>query len=433
MYVKSVRIAIFVVAAVVGSARVLATGPATGARRQMQNIRAELHESRAKGDWHSYRKGAVRLKDLLNGSPPSLLEVVRADVHVGDTDAAIRELGRIARMGQFYDLPAISKEFDALVKTPAYAKVGDAMQTNRGEISRATMAFELADPGLLAEDVDYDPATRRFFITSVDEKKIVATAASGAHSTFAKSPDGWPMFAVKVDSKRGVVWATEVALRGYKFAPKADWGKSAVLRYSLKTGKLLRRIEGPSESALGDMTLTMHGDVIVSDGTGGGVYRLRAKGDKLERLDGGQFISPQTPAMAPDGKRVFVPDYLRGIGILDLATKQVRWLAMHGKFALNGIDGLYFHAGKLIAVQNGTSPARVIVFMLDDAFAGIDAEKIIERSSATLGSPTHGVIVDDDFYYIAHSGWDSIDDQGNLKPGAKPFPARIMRAPLRNL
>jgi hypothetical protein len=48
----------------------------------------------------------------------------------------------------------------------------------------------------------------------------------------------------------------------------------------------------------------------------------------------------------------------------------------------------------------------------------------------TLGDPTHGVIIGNDFYYIANSGWDVIDDQGNLKPGAQPSNAMIMRVPL---
>ena len=64
------------------------------------------------------------------------------------------------------------------------------------------------------------------------------------------------------------------------------------------------------------MVLTHEGIPIVSDGAGGGVYRVL--GNKLERIDDGTFISPQTPTMHPDGKHVFVPDYARGIGILKL-------------------------------------------------------------------------------------------------------------------
>jgi hypothetical protein len=117
-------------------------------------------------------------------------------------------------------------------------------------------------------------------------------------------------------------------MQGFNFAPESDWGRSAVLCYDLRSGKLLRRIDGPRGSALGDMALMANGDVIVSDGEGGGVYRLLAQGSVLERLDDGDFISPQTPAMHPDGKHVFVPDYARGIGVLEVATKQMRWLSM---------------------------------------------------------------------------------------------------------
>jgi hypothetical protein len=103
---------------------------------------------------------------------------------------------------------------------------------------------------------------------------------------------------------------------------------------------------------------------------------------------------------------------------------------MGRRFALNGIDGLYFDRGRLIAVQNGTSPERVVAFTLDPSYTRIESETIIERSTSTLGDPTHGVVVDNDFYYIANSGWDAVDDHGNMKPGAKPSAPRMMRAQL---
>ncbi len=85
--------------------------------------------------------------------------------------------------------------------------------------------------------------------------------------------------------------------------------------------------------------------------------------------------------MHPDGKHIFVPDYLRGIGVLEVATKQVTWLSMGGEYALNGIDGLYFDRGRLIAVQNGTSPERVVAFTLDASLTRIESETVIERST----------------------------------------------------
>src|SRR5579863_1538437 len=395
---------------------------------RFQSLQVKLRESHRANDWHSNLASANEQKEFLNDAPDSLLEVARAEVRLGDPDGALRELDQFAHMGQSADLLATSPDFAGVLKNEGFAKIQNAMNDNRSPVSTGSTAFQLSDPSLLAEDVDYDPNSKRFFVTSVREKKIVSVDARGASAEFAKAPDNWPMLAVKVDPSRHLLWATEVAMQGFNFAPEADWGRSVVLCFELPSGKLLRRVESPRGAALGDMALTANGDVIVSDGEGGAVYRLPAHGTTLERLDGGDFISPQTPAMHPDGKLVFVPDYLRGIGVLDIATRQVRWLSMERRFALNGIDGLYFAHGRLIAVQNGTSPERVVVFTLDKTLVRIESQMIIERSTATLGDPTHGVVIGDDFYYIANSGWDSIDDHGNMKPGAKPSVPRIMRA-----
>jgi hypothetical protein len=94
--------------------------------------------------------------------------------------------------------------------------------------------------------------------------------------------------------------------------------RSALVCFDRHTGRVLRRIEGPPKSVLGDMVLLSNGDLLVSDGAdGGGVYRVAASqpldSTTLERIDAGDFISPQTPAPGPNANHVFVPDYARGI------------------------------------------------------------------------------------------------------------------------
>jgi hypothetical protein len=117
-----------------------------------------------------------------------------------------------------------------------------------------------------------------------------------------------------------------VALDGFAAAAKGDWGRSAILQYDLRSGKLLHRIEGPPKTALGDMALAANRDPIVSDGEHGGVYQVNGSTQQLLRIDAGDFISPQTPAALADGKHILVPDYVRGIGVLDLGTKHVVWI-----------------------------------------------------------------------------------------------------------
>ena len=406
---------------------------ADNAIAEFQTIQQKLQTARTKHDWSASLATARDLNQLLNGQPDSLLELARAKIHTGDLSGAFHDLEQLVRMGQSTDLLATSPEFAPLREKPEFATIESAMKDNRRASSLGEPAFRLSDAALLPEDLDYDRSSKRFFITTVRGKKIISTDLTGNITDLAKSPDGWPLLAIKIDRERSLLWATEVALQGFVFVAESDWGRSAVLCYDLKTGKRLHRIEGPRGSALGDMTLAASGDVIISDGDGGGVYQVQANGEELKRLDAGEFISPQTPTVFPDGESIFIPDYLRGIAVLEVSTKRVRWLSTEDRFALNGIDGLYLEGRKLLAIQNGTSPERVVALELDPSLSQITSQTVIERSTETLGDPTHGVIIGNTFYYIANSGWDIIDDHGSLKPGAHPTEALIMRVPLSAL
>jgi hypothetical protein len=363
------------------------------------------------------------MKDLLNASPASLLEVARAETHAGHIDAALEELAAYARLGQASQVIETLPDFEPLRQGKKLDHVRAMIATNSAPVARATVAFRFPDPHLVPEDIDFDPRSRRFYVSSVLQHRIVSTTGDGPLAAFAKSPNDWPVLALKIDTKRRVLWATEVAL---------NRGRSAVLSYDLESGRLLHRIEGPSGSALGDMALAPDGSVIVSDGEHGGVYRLEPGKDTLERLDQGDFISPQTVAPGPDATHAYVPDYLRGLGLLDLKTKRVRWIPTVGLHALAGIDGLYSAGNKLLAIQNGASPERVMLFSIDATGTKIVGEQLIERATETLGDPTHGVMVGDTFYYIANSGWDSLDAEGSAKPGATMTPSLVMKWRLTN-
>jgi hypothetical protein len=401
------------------------------AAAQFQRLQAQLHQSHQAHDHAGYLAAAQQLAQLLNGSPDALLELARARLESGDTEGARHELQRYAAMGQGADLLQVSQEFAPLLAGAAGAPLQQALAANREPVAGGERVLALADGALLAEDVDWSPATAEFFISSVREHKLVAVKADGRSRDFAVAPDGWPLVALKVDAARGRVWTTEVALRELSFSPSTDWGKSALLCYELRSGRLLQRIDGPQDSNLGDLVLTRQGAVIVSDGDGGGVYRLAPGAHALERLDSGEFISPQTPVLHPDGRHLLVPDYLRGIAVLDLQTRALQWLPMDGRYALQGIDGLYLAHGRLVAVQNGTVPVRIAAFTL----AGLEhlrSMTLLERGTPQL-DPTHGLVLGGFFYYLANSGWDALDEHGAVKPGVQPSGARLMRVALARL
>ena len=396
----------------------------------LKDLGAAMGRARAAQDWPAYLIAAKRQAELLNGSPMSRLEVARAQARVLDFDAALDELRAFVQMGQSSQLLDTLPELAPLRELPAFAAIRKQSDDNRQPIARPSLAFRVKDRSLLAEDLEYDPARQRFFISSILQKKIVTATMRGDIGDFARSPDVWPVLALKIDRARQLLWASEVAMEGFESVAKSAQGRSALLCYELRSGKLLQRIEGPRPSALGDITLTADGAVIASDGQHGGIYRARRGETHMERIDAGDFISPQTSTIAADGTHVIVPDYVRGLGILALDTKRVTWMPTQGRYALNGVDGLYRSGTWLLAVQNGTSPERIVMFSMDPDGHSIVSQDILERSTPTLGDPTHGVIAGDSFYYLANSGWDVIDDSGKIKPGMALTEPLVMKARL---
>jgi len=394
---------------------------------QYKNLRQQARSAHQAGDQSAYLHALLQLQEFLHHPPAYVEATAKAYATTGDTPHALASLKEFAELGQTDEALLSDKEpdFAPLQKTPAYKSILERLAANNAPIARAETALILPDPGIVAEDIAYDPQSKSFLVTSVLKKKIIRLTLDGRAVDFAQSPSQWPMLAIKADLAHNLLWATEVALDNFTTAPKSDWGRSAVLCFNLQSGALLRRIEGPVHSALGDMVLTQQGDPILSDNLGGGLYQVI--GDRLKQIEGKEFISPQTPALLPDGHSIFVPDYLRGIGILDLKSGHVTWLHSDGKYALSGIDGLYFAGGSLYLTQNGTSPERVLRLQLDKTFTQIASEEIIERATTTLGDPTHGVIANGFLYYIANSGWSELDDHGDVKPGSHLTPARIMR------
>lgn len=407
-----------------------AQAAAARASETLQSLVARLNHAYSSSDWKTYHSDSLELVRFLNGSPDALLELAKADARIGAPRAAMQQLGTIARMGVSEAKIDSLPDFSALRARPEFQQLVRKMSANAKPISHSRRALAIPDAGLLPEDVAYDPSDREFLLTSVRQARIVAISMSGRMSTFAHAPDGWPMLALKLDARRRVLWATEVALTGFRSVPRRDWGRSVILEFDVGTARLLRRIEGPRGSQLGDMTLSPAGSLLVCDSNNGGLYLVRPGDSRLARLPTSEFVSPMTPVFVA-ANRVFVADYVRGIALLDLGTDRVMWLSSQNKYALAGTDGLYWYQNRLIAIQNGLAPERIVSLTLNRARTRIAVEHIIESGTPDL-DPSHGIIVAGSLYFIANSGWNELTSNGSVRHGANLTPAAIRRMRLEH-
>jgi hypothetical protein len=409
--------------------------PPLPATERVQQLSQAARQAREGKDYAGYCSRLLELYDLLNGSPEVVFGLARAEAFLGHPPAALAWLGTYADMKLTHEPFAGDPAFVALRNLPAFAEVARRIDANRQPVSHATLAFTLPDKEMVSEDLAYDPVTRTFYVSSIRHRKIVAIDSKGAASELVREgQDGlWSVLALAVDAPRRTLWASTAAMPQSVSPQAPEAGRSALLRYELPSGRVVKRYDLPpgGQHVLGDMTLDAAGDVFVSEAVSGVVYTVRRDKDALEPLiPAGTFLSPQNPAATPDGKRLFVADYARGIGIVDLQSLRTTWLPHPKELALNGIDGLYLAGGSLIAVQNGTEPNRVIRLRLDRALTRVEGWEVIESGSAQLGDPTHGVVAGGAFYFLGKSGWDRLQEDGSVKPGAVFEAPVILRVPL---
>jgi streptogramin lyase len=384
-------------------------------------------------DYSAYRANVVKLNELLSGHARTLYSLASAEALLGNDDEAIRLLRRFAATGLVADVAADS-DFVRLRTTPAFGDVVRQLEKNKTPIASATRAHVLPDTLLLPEDIVYDGASRSFFVSSMRRRTIVRVDASGRVSDFIESGKNgiWSILGLALDSRRHLLWATTVANPMMAPVDSADAGKAAVLAFDLRTGHLMKRyaVPGKEEHETGELAVDARGNVYVSDGHRGILYRLAPGDTVLEPLvDDSELVSPQGIAVRDDGQ-LFVADYVRGIAIIDPASRRVRWLAHPGEAPINGIDGLYLDHGALIAIQNGTNPSRVVRLALDAALARVTTATTLEANTPLSNETNHGAVVGREFFFISGSDWDRIAPDGTVKPGAKLEPPIIARLAL---
>lgn len=301
--------------------------------------------------------------------------------------------------------------------------------------NRATIAFTLPAKDLFAENVAYDPRDGSFYVGSTRHGSIVRRTADGTITDFVPGGrDGmWMVIGMKVDTRRGWLWVNSAAGSNYVRHSAADAGRSALFRYDLRTGRLLKRyaVADTGQHFLNDLVLAEDGTVYLTNMEAGAIYTVAPRADSLmlwTRPPGLTF--PNGITLSGDGRTLFVPSR-EGINAIDVGTRERRVLPVADAVDVRGIDGLYWHQGALIGVQGGRRN-RVQRFTLSPGGDRITGATVLEAHHPMFMNPTTGVVVGDDIYVVANSQFDSISEAGTPFPRERLFETVILRIPIRN-
>ena len=361
----------------------------------------------------------MKMAQALRPNHPTLIyNLAGAYALVGDREQALRLLARVADMGLVY--PAEREDdFASLRDTEEFKKILQKFDRNKAPAGESRLAFTIGEKGLIPESVAYDPVNETFYVGSVYQRKILSSDKHGTVREFSSEHDGlWSAMGMKVDAGRRHLWVATTAHPQMARFKEAENGASALFKYDLKSGRLLKKYLLPNDSRkhwLGDLAINSRGDVFATDSLTPAVYTIQHQKDELELfISDASFVSLQGLDFTENERQLFVADYSKGVFVIDLATKKVSNVATTPDSMLLGIDGLYFYKDSLIAIQNSAAPHRVVRLFLNKNHQGISHWKVVEANNPAFDEPTLGVLVKDTFYYIANSQWGAIDRKGQL-------------------
>ena len=390
-----------------------------------------LQDARKAVDTVAYRAQLDAVYRAIGATPRIANRFAALALAAHDSAGAARWLGAIAAMGAELDTSLASR-----YRTLAGARALDSLRALGAravaDAGSPQLSFGLPDVDMISEDIAYDFRSARFLVSSVRHGGIYAASASSRGRAIVKSgADGsWGMFAVGV--ARDVLWTTTAALPLAAHYTPADSGRSTLMKYDVRTGRLRGRYVAPDSGAhvLGDLVVGRNGAVFVSDGVGGGVYVLAPGSGSLRALvQPGVFYSPQTPALSRDHATLFVPDYAVGIAAVSVATGRIAWITHSDSLALTGIDGMYRVGHDLIVVQNGMEPNRIMRLTLDASMRHVVHATALARGPSAR-SLTHATVAGSWLYFLTGSGWERVGDDGAMTAGTPADAPAVMRVRL---
>lgn len=282
-----------------------------------------------------------------------------------------------------------------------------------------------ADSSFFAEGLDIDPRDGTLYVTSIHHRNVFRRAADG--TLVAVIPPGrediGAVFGVRVDTLRDWLWLTTAGSVHMRDAADSASVRAALVALRLHDGAAVASyVMGDGSGSPGDLALTPAGEVLVSDGIKGTLYRLRSVGGALEPVAATGLRSPQGIAVHPSGLEAWVADWSRGFFHWDLRDDVLVPVQTADGENLRGVDGLTRAAdGRLLGVLNAAArPVVVSVTLSPDGLQIVDAEPL-EYLPEGPGEPTVGVVSGAQFVFVASSAWRAWTEAGVRKEPRVPL------------
>lgn len=274
--------------------------------------------------------------------------------------------------------------------------------------THAPVAFRASGKLLIPEGIAYDRKTRSLFLGSMVQDRILRLR-DGRQEIFASSDVLHSVLGLTVDVDGRRLYAVS---SNQVFPKKNGVARNHVLIFDVDTGRLLRTLDAKAAGQLNDIAVSEPA-VYATDSRTGAVYVAKPTHSAFEELLAPGTL-PGANGIALGPANVLFVAHATGIAKVDRRTRAVARLANPTRETIAAIDGLYFHRGTLLGVQNATNPGRVIQVSLDAEATEVTGVKtLLSHHHPSLDEPTTGALDGGDrLLVLANSHIGSVDESG---------------------
>ena len=332
----------------------------------------------------------------------ALYFLATAKEHLRETREALDLLKKCLALQEGFD-PSGDPAFLELKELKEFNTLIESVHRDFPVAMQAREAFRTSEKDLVPEGLAYDAQRNVFYLSSLNRRKIVQIGLDGSISDFVPGDrfDLLPVLGIRLDPNTDTVWA----------ASFKESGQTELLHFDA-TGKLLDRFtpDGSAKHGFNDLVIRKNGEVILTDSLANKVFRFDPVTHSFRVLPVHRpLFYPNGIALSGDDLTLYVADSL-GVVWVDLMSGQTHDVNPGPRSTLAGIDGLYWHSGRLIAIQNGIGSPRVAAFHLSTDGLRVTQTSVLENRSNFCVLPTTGAIRGSDFFFIANSQIDNLNN-----------------------